>query len=84
MGLPLKSIQKLQLVQNAAAWVSLGAPRLEHKTLLLRELHWVPVCFRVQFKVLVITFKALHGMGPGCLKDRLIPITLTHPTRSGR
>ena len=82
MGLPLKSIQKLQLAQNAAARAVLGAPRRAHITPLLCELHWLPVCFWVQFKVLVITFKALHGMGPGYLKDRLVPIRSTCPTQA--
>lgn len=27
------------------------------------ELHWLPVAFQVQFNILVITFKALHGIG---------------------
>ena len=84
MGLPLKSIRKLQLVQNVAMRAILGAPRVAHVTPLLRELHWVPVCFWVQFKVLVITFKALHGMGPGYLSNHLFPITSTHPTQSCR
>ncbi|KAM6466454.1 uncharacterized protein PHA67_012250 [Liasis olivaceus] len=90
MGLPLKSIRKLQLVQNAAVRAILGAPKMEHAPPLLRELLWVPelhwdlVCFWIQFKVLAITFKALHGMGPGYLRDHLTPITSTQPTQSGR
>ena len=29
--------------------------------------------FQAKYKVLVITFKALHGLGPGYLLDRLLP-----------
>ncbi|KAM3845550.1 uncharacterized protein M6D78_003221 [Vipera latastei] len=54
---------RLQLVQNAAARVVLGVSRYSHVTPLLRELHWLPVVFRVRFKVLVMTYKVLHGMG---------------------
>ncbi|XP_053169630.1 uncharacterized protein LOC128353010 [Hemicordylus capensis] len=82
VGLPLKNNQKLQLVQNAAARVLSRAARWEHITPILKELHWLPVCFRVQFKVLVLTFKALNGLGPGYLRDRLLPRVAAHLTRS--
>ncbi|XP_058052944.1 uncharacterized protein LOC131205078 isoform X2 [Ahaetulla prasina] len=85
MGLPLKSTRRLQLVQNAAARGIEGASRSFHITPLLRKLHWLPVVFCVQFKVLVITFKALHGIGPGYLRDRLLPPIASHrPVRSHR
>lgn len=56
MRIPLKTIW------NTAGWAVLGAPRMVHITLLFRKLQWLPVCFGVQFKVLIITFKALPGM----------------------
>ena len=85
MGLPLKSTRRLQLVQNAAARVVMGTTRCARVTPLLRELHWLPVVFRVRFKVLVTTFKALHGIGPGYLRDRLLPPIASHrPVRSHR
>ena len=31
---------------------------------LLRELHWLPVHLRVDFKILLVTFKVLHGIDP--------------------
>ena len=37
--------------------------------LLLRELHWLPVRLRVDFKILLVTFKILHGVAPSYLKD---------------
>ena len=36
---------------------------------LLRELHWLPVRSRVDFKILLVTFKILHGVAPSYLKD---------------
>ncbi|XP_058037869.1 uncharacterized protein LOC131197613 [Ahaetulla prasina] len=85
MGLPLRCTRRLQLVQNAAARVVMGAARGSHVTPLLRSLHWLPVVFRVRFKILVTTFKALHGLGPGYLRDRLLlPYASHRPVRSHR
>ncbi|XP_058024513.1 uncharacterized protein LOC131190935, partial [Ahaetulla prasina] len=85
MGLPLKCTRRLQLVQNAAARVIEGTARGSHVTPLLCRLHWLPVVFRVHFKVLVTTFKALHGLGPGYLRDRLLlPYASHRPVRSHR
>lgn len=36
---------------------------------LFYKLHWLLVCFQVQFKVLVLTFKSLHGMTPGSISS---------------
>lgn len=58
VGLPLK----LQLGQNAVAQAIMCASSRTYVTPLLRELHWFPVCFEVQFKMLVLTCKALHVM----------------------
>ena len=34
----------------------------EHITSVLRELHWLPIELRIQFKILLIIFKAINGM----------------------
>ena len=78
MGLPLKVTQKLQLIQNVAARLLTGSGRRDHITLVLKDQHWLPVRFGAQFKVLVLTFKALKGLGPVYLKERL------HPHRSAQ
>ena len=44
--------------------------------------HWLPVHFWAQFKVLVMTYKALYGSGPGYLKDRILPYEPAHALRS--
>ena len=47
----------------------------------LARLHWLPIRFRAQFKVLVLTYKALHGLGPQHLTERL---SRHEPTRTLR
>ena len=71
-GLPESAIRKLQKVQNAAARLVLCAPKFCHITPLLIHLHWLPVCQRIKYKVLLYTFKALNNMAPRYLQDLLL------------
>ena len=60
-GLPKNAIVKLQRVQNAAARILYCVPRFSHITPLLHELHWLPVKYRIEYKIITLTFKAIHG-----------------------
>jgi len=46
-----------------------GARRRDHITPILRQLHWLPVRHRVQFKVAVLVFQCLSGNAPTYLAD---------------
>ncbi|XP_061473759.1 uncharacterized protein LOC133380462 [Rhineura floridana] len=82
VGLPLKTVRKLQLVQNAAARLLTRIKRSKHITPVLARLHWLPICFRARFKVLVLTYKALYGAGPRYLAERLFRYELARTLRS--
>ena len=71
IGLPTTTTHKLQLSHNAAARIINKTRRHEHITPILQELHWLPIMKRVQFKVLVYTFKAFHNEAPIYLCDLL-------------
>jgi len=66
-GAPEYQIKKLQRVMNVSAGLVYRAPKYCHITPLLRELHWLPVRLRVDFKILLVTFKILHGVAPSYL-----------------
>jgi len=40
-------------------------------TPILRSLRWLPVHFRVIFKILLLTYKALNGLAPDYIRDLL-------------
>ena len=40
-----------------------------HITPVIRQLHWLPVSFRINFKILLLTFKAIHELAPSYIND---------------
>ena len=68
-GLPDHLIKRLQSILNAAARLIMHARKYDHITPILIALHWLPVQQRVIFKILLLTFKAIRGMGPLYLRD---------------
>ncbi len=69
--LPQREIEKLQHVQNTAARIVTRSNRREHITPILKELHWLPIQSRIQFKLGLIVFKALNNLAPSYLQDLL-------------
>ena len=37
------------------------------------ELHWFPVDKRIEYKLLLYTYKALHELAPGYLRELVVP-----------
>jgi len=64
-------MQWLQSVPNAAAQLVFSARRSEHTTPLLRELHWLKVPDRIQYRLCVLTHRCLHGTAPPYLAETL-------------
>ena len=60
-GLPQTLIDRLQAVQNCAAHLVTRSRKHDHITPILKQLHWLPVYSRIKYKILLLTFKALHG-----------------------
>ena len=81
-GVSQCAIQKLQKVMNAAAKLILGGKKFDSVTPLLKKLHWLPVKQRINYKILLITYKALHGLAPSYLKDLLKPYRPNRNLRS--
>ena len=80
-GCSNKSIKTLQLIQNAAARVLTGTRKRDHISPILASLHWLPVKYRIEFKILLLTYKALNGQAPSYLKELIVSY---HPNRALR
>ena len=81
-GLPSYLISKLQRVQNSAARLIKQTGRFNHITPVLRDLHWLPIEFRIDYKIILITFKVLKNIAPPYLKELVRPYVPNRPLRS--
>ena len=44
-------------------------PEFSHVTLLLIDLHWLPVEYCVRYKILLFTYKAIHQLAPQYINE---------------
>jgi hypothetical protein len=68
-GCSKQSIAKLQKVQNSAARLILRTRKREHVTPLLRELHWLPIQARIDYKLSMICHAFFQGSAPQYISD---------------
>ena len=72
-GTSVNNIARLQRIHNSAARLILHRSRSDSTMPLLCILHWLPVPQRIEFKLLVLTYKAMHGDAPKYLSDLVCP-----------
>jgi len=70
-GLPTNLLNRLQSVLNAAARSFAGLRRSDHVTDTLASFHWLRAPERINFKLAVLVYRALHGTAPRYLSDLL-------------
>ena len=76
------NIARLQRIQNTAVRLIMRSPRSDSAAPFLRELHWLPIVCRVDFKLLVFTYKAMHNDAPVYLCELVCPYQPTRTLRS--
>ena len=81
-GVPNQLIQKLQTVQNSEARLLTYTNKLEHIKRLLKHLHWLLVEFRIQYKILLMTFKCWNDAAHAYPEDLIHPNTPNRSLRS--
>ena len=73
-GISEHNMNRLQRVQNRAAKIVMNAKGRVSCSAYLRELHWLPVRKRVDYKVALITFKYLTAHQPAYFDNILVPM----------
>ena len=86
-GVAVTNLSKLQRVHNAAVRLVCALPRHEQVTssliFLYVRLHWLPIKFRINFKIAMLCFKCIHGHARSYLKSMIaIKKTSTYNRRS--
>jgi len=70
-GIPLHLARRLQSVMNAAARLVFASSKCDHITLLLRQLDWLKVPWRIDYNLAVMAYRCLHGLAPSYLAGEL-------------
>ena len=81
-GLHGKSLSRLQRIQHTAARITARTRRSDHITPVLIDLHCLPVCRRIEYKILMHTYRALHEQSPVYMKDMIHRYASTMALRS--
>ena len=68
-------LRKVQSIQTAAARLDTEARRCDHVTAVLRQLHWLPVRQRVEYKVACLAHQSLAGQTPAYVADDIQLVT---------
>ena len=65
------NMKKLQVVQNSLCRIVKRVSRFEHISEYRKALHWLPVEYRIRFKINLLTYKALNFGQPLYLLHKL-------------
>ena len=74
-------LRRLQLVQNSLCRVVTRSSKYSHITPQLKKLLWLPIKYRIQFKIGLITYKILNQCQPVYLRELIHPYTSSRNTR---
>lgn len=77
IGMNQKSISRHQCPSKAP-----NENQAKRTLYVLMTLDWLPISFRIDFRILIITFKALRGLAPECTTELLFPDPPVHSLRS--
>ena len=77
-GVPIVHLYKLQRLQNAAAGLVCKTTRYSHITPVLFDLHWLPVKFRIHYKIAILAFKSVYAIATEYLCNLVITKDKSH------
>ena len=79
VGLPAKLLNRLQPVIHTPARLVCHAMKADHITPVLKDLHWLRIQERIQYKLCVLAFKCHHSLAPPYLSDQLQHVARMEP-----
>ena len=84
LWIPQMHFSGLQAVQNSAARIVTQERLRDHDSMsrALIGLHWLPVDKRIEYKLLLYTYKTLHDLAPGYLYELVVPYVPRRVLRS--
>ena len=71
-------MNELQRIQNAAAKLVYGLYKHDPVGDSLKSLHWLPIRERIVYKILLMVYKSLNGIGPCYLAEMLSYANYSH------
>ena len=81
-GLPKVLLNRLQLVQNQrAARIVTFTKKHEDIAPSLTDLHWLPVEYRIIYKILLVVYKTINGLSPSYISNLLSFCSSSHHLR---
>ena len=81
-GITEHNINRLHRIQNCAARLITNTKKYDHITPVLYTLHWLPIRQRVQYKILLLTDKAIKGLAPAYICELISLKTSSRTLRS--
>ena len=82
-GLPATTIDKFQRIQNMCAHLVLRRSKRSSITQCFKDLHWLPIHQRIEFKILTLMYKCLNKQALEYLQNLLVEMpTLRSGLRS--
>ena len=79
----VSDVKRLQQIQNRAARLVLGARRREPSAPLLKQLHWLPIKERIDYKLALLVYKCMMSTAPLYLSSLLtMPVSSRYFLRS--
>ena len=81
-GITAKQLGRLQEIQNTAARLILRRNRRSSATVMLHELHWLPIKKRVMYNLILMVYKSQHDMVPDYITAHLLYYTPSRLLRS--
>ena len=83
-GIPSSALAPIQRVQNTAARIITGHSKFSHITPVLRDLHWLPIYYRIRYKIALMVYKALNDQAPPYIADLVTAYSPARALRSSR